>query len=102
MNNKLQNQIFFSIFFLLVFGSIGISYNIFFINKDYQVIAEVSCDSYMEECLEYNDGNESYYYKFISKNAREIEKCLNSDGKNGCKGELSCTEGEINCEYFLE
>jgi len=111
-NNKsiIANRIFYIIFALLILGSVGATYYRIVILKDYQILAEVSCDPMIESCFYYEgvmceDGvvgcipEESYSYKFVSKKASEIYKCDLTEEKIGCGEELFCTEGEEDCFY---
>ena len=82
----------------------------YYIYKDFQIVAEVSCDPATEVCFHYEgvicaEGDaecvpeEAYDYKIISKNASSIYACEQTEEKNGCNEELSCTDGEENCSY---
>lgn len=108
-NNK-SNVIFFVIFFLLIFASIAVTFNKFVIKKDYQIIAEVSCNPQVERCFVYecdseieectgNPEEDVSYYKYVSKNAGTIYSCERTRQKIGCNEELSCLRGEAKCFY---
>lgn len=109
--NTWSNRIFYSILILLIIGSVGFTYWRIVIQKDYQIIAEVSCDPATESCFYYEGvtcddpadiecvPEESYDYKTISKNAASIYACEQTEEKIDCTEELSCLEGEANCEY---
>jgi hypothetical protein len=99
---KIQNRIFYTILILLILGSVGVTFYKIVIKKDYQIIAETSCDIETEEgCFVYTDEEtgEVSYYKQISKNAQSIYLCEATEEKLGCNEELSCVEGEENCSY---
>jgi hypothetical protein len=109
--SSLKNKIFYSIFFLLLAGSIVATYVKIVVNKNYQIVAETSCDPATEQCFVWNcdveiDGECSdnpeeniWIYKIVNKKAATIAVCEASAEKLGCDGELSCTEGEKDCSY---
>ncbi len=112
INNKTLwgNRIFYTILILLILGSVGVTFYRIVIQKDYQIVAEVSCDPSTESCFYYEgvicDGTdiecvpeEAYDYKMISKKAASIFSCEQTEEKLGCSEELSCTEGEADCSY---
>ena len=81
------------------------------IQKDYQIVAEVSCDPSAESCFYYEGvtyddptdtecvPEEAYDYKMISKKAATIYACEQTEEKLGCDEELACVESEANCDY---
>jgi hypothetical protein len=107
----LVNRIFYSILILLIIGSVGFTFWRIVIQKDYQIVAEVSCDIATESCFNYEGvvcddttdieciAEEPYNYKIISKKAATIYTCEQTEEKLGCSEELSCLEGEADCEY---
>lgn len=106
------NRIFYTVFVLLIIGSVGFTYWRIVIQKDYQIVAETSCNPITESCFYYEgvvcDGSDStcvpedaYDYKMISKKAANIYTCEQTTEKVGCGEELSCTEGELDCTYTL-
>lgn len=110
----MANKIFYTVLILLIIGSVGFTFWRIVIQKNYQIVAEVSCDPTTESCLHY-DGvvcddpadtecvpEEAYDYKLISKNAASIYACEQTEEKVGCSEELSCLEGEADCSYSLE
>jgi hypothetical protein len=109
--SSLKNAIFYTIFFLLLIGSIVVTYVKIVVNKNYQIVAETSCDPVNEKCFVWEcdieiDGECSdvaeenvFIYKIINKKASSIALCEASDEKLGCNEELTCTEGEENCSY---
>ncbi len=116
MNNTEQksskpNNIFYIVVFILLLISTGITFYKIVIKKDYQIIDKVSCDPRVEKCFKIvcdsatddtcpvNIEEQTTYYRNISKSASSILSCENTEEKNGCKEELSCTPNELNCYY---
>jgi len=96
----MNNKIFFIILSILISLSIGMTFYRIVILKNYQIVAEVSCDPITEKCfIGECDADECSYYKKISKKANDIAICESTIEKNGCNGELSCTAGETSCSY---
>lgn len=101
--SQLANRIFYIILALLILGSIGATFYKIVIKKDYQIVAETSCDieTEAEKCFSYTDeeSGEVSYYKLVSKNAADIVACEATEERLGCNEELSCVEGEELCSY---
>ncbi len=99
--SKIVNRIFYTILALLILGSIGVTFYKIVILKDYQIVAETSCDPLIEKCFVYKDEESGgvSYYKMISKKAANIALCETTEEKIGCGEELSCTTGELSCSY---
>jgi len=112
--HKILNRWFYIVFFILILISIGVTFYKVVILKDYQIIAETSCDPQTDTqaCFAREEQvatttpegilsttTEISYYKQISKQAMSISQCEESAEKNGCTEELSCTEAEKNCSY---
>lgn len=96
----IANRIFYIILALLLIGSVVTTFVKIVIMKNYQIVAETSCDPAVEACYAYEDEEtELYFYKLISKKASDIVACEATEEKLGCDEELSCTEGEENCSY---
>jgi len=97
------NKIFYVVLALLLIGSVGFTFWRIVVQKDYQIIAEVSCNPVFESCFYYEaeEPDESYNYKLISKKARTIYLCEQTEEKLGCDEELSCLEGEEACDYTM-
>jgi len=103
------NKIFFIILAVLVLASVGITFNKIVVNKDYQIVAETSCNPETEKCFEVTcDPAEDVtcpaeidkrttYYKEISKKAASIAACEATVEKLGCNGELTCLPNEESC-----
>ncbi len=92
-----KSQYLFLILGLLIVGSIIITYHRIVVLRDYEVVAHISCDSEREQCFTEEDGDQTYYYKIIHKQARYMASC-NPDEEE-CP-ELSCAVGEPKC--FVE
>lgn len=109
----MANKIFYTILILLIILSVGFTFWRIVIQKDYQIIAEVSCEPALESCFYYEGVScddpadfecvpeEAYAYKIISKKAANIYACEQTEEKLDCTKELSCLEGEEDCEYTL-
>jgi len=108
--SKVGNRIFYIVLILLILGSVGVTFYKIVWQKDYQIVAEVSCDPTVESCFYYEGvicedsdlecvPEDAYDYKLISKKASDIYTCEQTDEKLGCDEELSCTDGEENCSY---
>lgn len=105
-------NIFYSIFFSLIALSVILTFLRVFVFRNYQIIAQVSCDPKTEKCFvsvcdpsqddtcPANPADQTTYYKEISKKASSIWSCENSADKNGCDKELSCVQGEQSCSYI--
>ena len=104
------NMIFYAILVLLILGSVGVTFWRIVIEKDYQVVAETSCDPKSESCFHREavtcDGTDpacepadASDYKTISKTASEIYNCEQTALKVGCDTELSCVSNEPKCSY---
>lgn len=105
------NRIFYTILILLILGSVGATFYRIVVQKDYQIVAEVSCDPATESCFHYEGvvcddptdtecvAEDAYDYKMISKKAATIYACEQTEEKIDCTDELSCLEGEADCEY---
>ena len=103
------NKIFYLILALLIIISVGVTFYKIVILKNYQIVAQVSCDPATEKCFESSCDPETddtctatstpTYYKNISKKAATIAVCESTAEKLGCNEELNCTEGEPDCSY---
>lgn len=111
--SKVGNRIFYVILALLILGSIGATFYKIVWQKNYQIVAETSCDPQTEqgcyvwtcdpaddETCPADEAERVSYYKMVSKTASEIALCEASEEKLGCGEELSCTDGEENCSYL--
>lgn len=102
--SQLGNRIFYTILAILIIGSVAATFYKIVILKDYQIVAETSCDieTEGEKCFSYTDeeSGEVSYYKLVNKKAADIVACEATEEKLGCSEELSCIEGEVSCSYI--
>jgi hypothetical protein len=105
-----KNMWFFTIFGLLILATVVVTFFKYYVYKDFQITAEVSCNPATEVCFHYAgvtcaEGDtecvpaEAYDYKIISKRAGNIYACEQTMEKIGCSKELSCLDGEEQCSY---
>lgn len=105
-----KSKILFTILALMAAVSVGATYYKIMIQRDYQIVAQISCDPAAESCFthtcdpEYEECSDIpeeniSYYKLINKNAANITICDSSKGEE-C-AELACEAGEQNCEITL-
>lgn len=107
-----KSKIFFLVFFLLIVGSVVVTYWRIMVNRDYIIQAQQECDPALEacfvsvcdsegdpECAALPEEEQVSYYKTISKNAKNIPLC--DANNNECPTELSCEPGEEECELIL-
>jgi hypothetical protein len=104
-----KSKIFFVVFFLLIVGSVGVTYYRYFIVRDYMITAQASCDPFTEACFVYvcdptaeectgDPEQDTSYYKNITRNAKNIPLCNPSD--EDCTA-LTCPPGEADCTLTL-
>jgi hypothetical protein len=104
-----KNKLFFIVFFLVLFGSIGATYYRTMIKRDYMISAQIDCDPYVEKCFIWEcdpistvEGeactgeaeNDIWYYQIVERKAYNVPLC-NPDDEN-CEA-LICSEGEKDC-----
>lgn len=110
--SRVSNIIFYTVFILLILGSVGFTFWRIVIQKDYQIVSETSCDPVTESCFHYDAvvcdegdtacvASDAYDYKKISKKAASIYACEQTEEKTDCTEELSCLEDEEDCSYTL-
>jgi hypothetical protein len=105
-----KSKIFFLVFFLLIIGSVGVTYWRIMINRDYIISASQECDPATEacfvsscdpesdeECAATPEEERTSYYKIIKKNAKNIPPC--DAQKDECPAELTCADGEAECSF---
>ena len=109
--SNFNDKLFFIFFILLVIGSVGTTFLKFAVFKNYQILAETSCNTQTEKCFvktcdpttdktcPTNETERTTYYKKISKTASNIYTCEQSADKIGCDKELTCTQNEKKCSY---
>lgn len=97
-----KSKILFSVFFLLVMGSIGLTYYKYVIKQDYLIVANAPCDPNSESCFYMTcaegydtcSSTESNYYKKVEKKVYNIKMC--DPSVDGCNP-MVCAEDEKNC-----
>ena len=109
-----KSKIFFLVFFLLIVGSVAVTYWRIMVKRDYIISAQTECDPAAENCFVYECDPEDpedpecatlpeeervSYYKIINKNAQNIPLCDATAGE--CPEDLACEEGEEECETIL-
>lgn len=105
-----KSKILFTILALMIAVSASVTYYKIMIQRDYQIVAQISCDPATESCFthtcdpEYEECSDVpeeniSYYKLINKNAANISIC--DSGKGEECAELKCEEDEANCEITL-
>jgi len=109
-----KSKIFFLVFSLLIAVSVAVTFWRIMIKRDYIISAEQDCDPTKETCFvrtcdpaedeecSKDPKERTSYYKIIKKNAKNIPPCdPRANGKEKCPTELSCEEGEAECEYVF-
>lgn len=107
-----KNKIFFLVLFLLIAGSVAMTYWRIMIRKDYVIEAQTDCDPTVDECFIWECDPQSsvegeactgdpeediWYFQVIRRNAKNIPLC-NPDEDENCEA-LVCGENEADCEY---
>ncbi len=85
----------------IIFSVIA-TYNRIYIQRDYQILAEIDCDPEINSCFvwEEEDG-EIWYYSIIEKKAANIPDC--NPHREECDDPFFCEEGEEDCyEFFCD
>lgn len=104
-----KSKIFFLAFGLIILASVAITFNKYFILKDYYIQAETECDPTTERCFVYecdleteecseNPEENISYYKLITKKAYMFPDCDPNNDEN-CPA-LQCAPDE-DCKYSL-
>ena len=103
------NKIFYIVLALLIAGSVGVTFYKIVILKNYQIVAQVSCDPKIEKCFvsECDPTTDDTclasstvsYYKNISKKANTIYLCEKTEEKNNepegkFPGQELCEQGQ--------
>ncbi len=100
-----RSKIFFVVFSILVMASFLAVYYRVFVQKNYFIETEASCDPtqemcfvhecdpLVEECSENPEENTSYY-KLLHRNAKNIPLC--NPAEEGCSA-LECQKDEVDC-----
>ena len=105
-----KSKIFFLIFFLLIIGSVSVTYYKYIITKNYIVEGQIDCDPTTEKCFIWkcnpeatdesekctgNPDKDIWYYKLAERKASQIPLCDPAKDEN-CDP-WTCGEGEKNC-----
>ena len=102
-----KSKILFLVFFLVLAGSIFLTYYRYMIVRDYVIEAQVSCDPMTESCFVYvcdpENGEEctgdseqdTSYYKLLHRNAKNIPLCDPTEAD--CLVAV-CLPGEADCQ----
>jgi len=110
MSTNEKNIWFFTILGILILASVTATFYKYYIQHDFQITTEVSCNGSTELCFQVaavtctpEDTEctpiEAYDYKIISKNAANILACEKTAEKIDCNEELTCLAREKNCSY---
>lgn len=105
---RCKNRIFFGVFFLVLFSSLGYTWYRYTVALDFYVLLQSPCDPKTESCYisecdptaedaecSENPADDTYYYKTIKKKAYSAQACVNTSGD--CEQQASCTPGEKHC-----
>lgn len=89
------------LFVLILIIAVSVFYTFYkyIVQKEYTIMAHVSCDPHTESCFfvpceEADCPTEIEYYKLITKDAANIELC---DPNNAGCDPLVCKDGEMGC-----
>ena len=105
-----KSKILFLVFFLVLAGSIFLTYYRYMVVKDYIIETQVSCDPMVESCFIYvcdpENGEEctgdleqdTSYYKLLHRNAKNIPLC--DPAEADCPVAV-CRPGEVDCQVTL-
>ena len=112
-----KSKILFLVFFLVLAGSIFLTYYRYMVVKDYIIETQVSCDPMVESCFIYvcdpENGEEctgdleqdTSYYKLLHRNAKNIPLCDPAAGEGiACSnpGDFEIEDEEIDGEGMKE
>ena len=85
---------------LLIVGTVVITYNRMVVLKDYQIIVEVPCDTYIDNCfVRTGEDGTVTNYKILSRNASHMPLCDPNQDKN-CRAFI-CEPGEQKCKITV-
>lgn len=116
MSEQIKNKIFWAILILMIVYAIGATYVRVFVNRDYLIMNEVSCDLSSESCFVHTPedlcvdseeadcvkNTEPEYYKIIYKKAATIPFCEYDPEQGETCPELMCEDGESEKECYYE
>ncbi|MFA6159481.1 MAG: hypothetical protein WC678_00105 [Parcubacteria group bacterium] len=114
-----KNKIFFIVAFLLLFGSVGVTYLRIVVFKNYIVEAQTDCDPETEKCFVWEcdpastvEGeactgdaeNDIWYYQLVRRKAYNVPLCNPDEDENLSAGEAGCVpmECDIDTEESCE
>ncbi len=96
-----KSKVLLSVFIVAVFISVLATYNRIYIQRNYQIIAEVDCDPEIDSCFIWEDEEGTWYYNLIEKRASNIPIC--NPHREICEDFFYCEEGEEDCfETFCD
>lgn len=108
-----KSKILFAVLAILIVGSVAMTFWRYMVKNDYIIESQIDCDPETENCfiwkcdpmsLEEGEActgipdNDTWYYKILQKNAKNIPLCDPSD--ENCDA-LACPEGEKDCQEIL-
>ncbi|MDD5489613.1 MAG: hypothetical protein PHP25_02960 [Candidatus Moranbacteria bacterium] len=108
-----KSKILFVILGILVVGSVAVTYWRYMMKRDYIIQAQIDCDPETENCFIWKcdpnslvegekctgvPDNDIWYYKILSRNAKNIPDCDPND--ENCAAYV-CGEGEADCSEEL-
>ncbi len=108
-----KNKIFFIVLFLLIFGSIGVTYLRIVVFKNYIVEMQTDCDPETEKCFVWecdpnsteegeactgDEENDIWYYQLVRRKAYNVPLCNPEEDENLSAGEVGCAPMECNPE----
>lgn len=92
---------------VLIGWAVLMTYERIYIERDYPITANISCDPAVESCFveecdpefdpECTEDIEPTYYKVITKQASTMLDCEPAEGEKYCF-DTTCVEGDISCE----
>ena len=108
MKTNIQNAILIVLVSIFILGTLWYAFNRFYIEKDYLVTQQISCDPETENCFVWqcdpttetcseNEDDNIAYYKIIEKRAFNIPECTDEED---CE-ELHCEANEVDCAVTL-
>jgi hypothetical protein len=82
---------------IAILASVATSFYYYFILKDYQIVAEVPCDSAIDNCFVRTEEDDTITnYALISRNAGNVPLC-DPERDSDCRA-LVCEPNEPKCE----
>ncbi|MDI6777844.1 MAG: hypothetical protein QMD77_01520 [Patescibacteria group bacterium] len=108
-----KSKILFAVLAILIVGAVAVTFWRYIVKRDYIIQAQIDCDPETQNCFVWecdpmsleegeqctgNPDNDVWYYKIISRNAKNIPDCDPND--ENCTAYV-CGEGEKDCGYEL-